>query len=79
MKRKTILDDDNNLVSVNCNDRCKPYIKDGHRYSMFFSCEKCKNASWYDDDYCNNGKIIFVDKEDVITTRVYCANYEVDE
>ena len=76
MIKRRILDDDNNLITVNCTDRCKPYTRDKHKYSMFFDCTQCKNASWYDDNYCNNGSIVFVDKDGIITTRVYCANYQ---
>lgn len=54
----------------------KRYIKDGCRYSLYCDCTNCKNESWYDDDYCNNQCLHFVDSGR--TTRVYCENYEVN-
>ena len=48
-------------------------------YRDYFTCRRCKNASWYDDDYCNNQHIHFIDKENVKTTAVYCENYVIKE
>ena len=54
----------------------KRYMKDGCNYSLYCDCGKCKNESWYDDNYCNNERLHFIDN-DTKTTRVYCENYEV--
>ncbi len=35
----------------------KRYMRDGCNYSMYCDCNKCKNESWYDDDYCNNERL----------------------
>jgi len=44
------------FVEVNAETRGKPYTKDGIKYIAYHDCARCKNASWYDDDYCNNQK-----------------------
>lgn len=54
----------------------KIYMKEGVRYSLYCDCNNCKNESWYDDDYCNNQQLHFINN-DTKTTRVYCENYEV--
>ena len=53
----------------------KRYMRDGCNYSMYCDCNKCKNESWYDDDYCNNERLHFIDN-DTKTIRVYCENYK---
>ncbi len=53
----------------------KRYMKDGCNYSLYCACHNCKNESWYDDDYCNNERLHFVDCGK--TTRIYCEKYEV--
>lgn len=53
----------------------KRYVRDGCKYSMYCDCNKCKNESWYDDDYCNNERLHFIDNE-TKTIRVYCENYK---
>lgn len=73
-----IIDEDTNEpINVNVTEKGKSYILGGCRYTKYHDCTKCKNASWYDDSYCNNQKIHFVEKEGVKTTRVYCESYEV--
>lgn len=52
----------------------KRYMKDGCNYSLFCDCNKCINESWYDDDYCNNEQLHFIDNG-TKTIRVYCENY----
>lgn len=52
------------------------YMKDGCNYSLYCDCNNCKNESWYDDDYCNNEMLYFI--ENGKTTRVYCERYEVN-
>lgn len=49
------------------------YMKDGCNYSLYCDCNNCKNESWYDDNYCNNEYLHFIDSGK--TTRVYCENY----
>lgn len=51
------------------------YTKEGYRYSLYCDCNNCKNENWYDDNYCNNEYLHFIDKGK--TTRVYCERYEV--
>lgn len=46
------------------------YMKDGCNYSLYCDCNNCKNESWYDDNYCNNEYLHFIDSGK--TTRVYC-------
>ena len=53
----------------------KRYMKDGCNYSLYCDCKRCKNASWYDDDYCNNERLHFIDNA-TKTIRVYCENYK---
>ena len=53
----------------------KRYMKDGCNYSLYCDCNKCKNESWYDDNYCNNEYLFFIDNGK--TTRVYCEHFEV--
>lgn len=53
----------------------RSYMKDGCNYSLYCDCHNCKNESWYDDNYCNNERLHFVDSGK--TTRVYCEKYEV--
>ena len=55
----------------------KKYMRDGCKYSMYCNCSKCKNESWYDDNYCNNEYLFFIDNGK--TTRVYCEHFEVEE
>ena len=76
LKCITLENDDGEEVIIFSNEKGDRYIKNGHNYCKYISCEKCRNASWYDDDYCNNQKIIFVDKNNCKTTSVYCENYE---
>jgi len=78
IKSKTIISDDTGEpVTINVLKKAVHYMKYGHPYSAYFKCSKCKNASWYDDDYCNNQKLNFADKEDIKTTQVYCENFDV--
>lgn len=83
MKTKTLTkeivsDDTGDLVTVNVTKIGRRYMKNGGLYCAYYDCKKCKNASWYDDDYCNNQKITFIDREGVKTTQVYCENYEIE-
>ena len=75
--KKRIIGDDNLPITVNSEKTGSRYMKNGCWYSKYHDCTKCKNASWYDDDYCNNQIIHFVDKENCKTTQVYCERYEV--
>ena len=79
IKRRIISNDTGLPITVNANKTGRRYTKNGHRYCGYHSCEKCKNASWYDDDYCNNQQIDFIDKENSKTTAVYCEKYELRE
>ena len=73
-----IISNDNDMpITVLAEAKGKRYTKDRHSYCAYMDCTKCKNASWYDADYCNNQHIHFIDKENVVTTKVYCKNYEV--
>lgn len=76
-KRKIITDD--GVITVNALTKGMPYQKNKHLYVRYCDCTKCHKASWYDDDYCNNQKIHFIDREGVLTTRVYCENFTVNE
>ena len=51
------------------------YMKEGCNYSLYCDCNNCKNESWYDDNYCNNEYLHYIDSGK--TTRVYCEKYEV--
>lgn len=53
----------------------KRYMKDGCKYSLYCDCNNCKNESWYDDDYCNNQYLHYIDSGKTI--RVYCEKYKV--
>ena len=64
-------------ITVLAEVKGKRYTKEKASYCAYMDCTKCKNASWYDDNYCNNQHIHFIDKEGVKTTSVYCENYEV--
>ena len=79
IKKRIISNDTNFPITVNANKKGIRYKKDGHFYCKYMSCSQCVNASWYDDDYCNNQKIHFVDKDNIKTTSVYCENYESEE
>lgn len=69
---KTINTDDG-LITVNT-DKCgNPYMKYGCKYAAYFTCSICKNESWYDDGYCNNQKIHFVDIPNSKVTHVFAA------
>lgn len=72
MAKKIIIDGINLLATTKSARR---YMKYGCNYSLYFNCHNCKNESWYDDNYCNNEMLHFVDSGK--TTRVYCENYEV--
>lgn len=74
-------DDGSRLIAiVNADTVGKPYMKDGIKYTGYYTCSRCKNASWYDDDYCNNQKMHFVENENSgRRIHVYCENYEVKE
>lgn len=75
--KKRIISNDTDLpITVNANKKGDRYTKNGHRYCKYISCSQCKNASWYDDDYCNNQHLHFIDKNGIKTTSVYCENYE---
>ena len=75
--KKRIISNDTDLpITVNANKKGNRYKKNGHLYCKYMSCSQCKNASWYDDDYCNNQHIHFIDKDGIKTTSVYCENYE---
>lgn len=77
--KKRIISNDTGLpITVNSNKTGRRYTKNGHSYCAYHSCAKCKNASWYDDDYCNNQHIHFIDKDGGKTTSVYCESYEID-
>lgn len=76
-KRKITID--NGAIEVNALTKGKFYRKDRHPYIQYFDCTKCSKASWYDDNYCNNRKIHFIDREGVYTTRVYCENFTVNK
>lgn len=73
-----ISNDTNEPITINADKIGKRYMKNGCMYNKYHSCAKCKNASWYDDDYCNNQHIHFIDKKNAKTTQVYCENYEVE-
>lgn len=73
MQNKEIIIEDVKLLATTKSVR--RYMKDGCNYSLYCNCNNCKNESWYDDDYCNNQYLHFVDSEK--TTRVYCEKYEV--
>ena len=74
---KRIISNDTNLpITINSDKKGERYMKYGRQYCKYHSCQKCKNASWYDDDYCNNQHIHFIDKVGIKTTSVYCENYE---
>ena len=60
-------------ITVNCDKTGKTI--DGLRY--YFTCQNCKNQSWYDERYCNNGYFYYTSKTGVKTEKVYCKNYEV--
>lgn len=79
IKKRIISEDDNLPITVNADKKGRRYIKHGHPYCRYHSCEKCKNASWYDSDYCNNQHIHFVEKAGIKTTSVYCENYKVEQ
>ena len=70
--KETIIEDIKLLATTKSVRR---YMKDGCNYSLYCDCHNCKNESWYDDDYCNNERLHFVDSGK--TTRVYCEKYEV--
>ena len=64
-------------ITVNANAKGRRFMQDGGLYNGYYSCDKCKNASWYDDDYCNNERFHFIEKDGVKTVSVYCERYEV--
>lgn len=51
------------------------YMKEGCNYSLYCDCNNCQNESWYDDNYCNNEYLHYIDSGK--TTRVYYEKYEV--
>lgn len=53
----------------------RKYMKDGCNYSLYCDCHNCKNRSYYDDNYCNNQYLHFINSGKML--RVYCENYEV--
>lgn len=55
----------------------RKYTKDGCNYSLYCDCKNCKNRSWYDDDYCNNEILHFINSGKTI--RVYCERYEITD
>lgn len=73
-----ILGNDGIPITVLAERKGTRYVLDRHPYCRYMDCTKCKNASWYDDDFCNNQIIHFVDKPGVWTTKVYCEKYEVE-
>lgn len=77
IKRKITTDD--GVITVNALTAGRRYQKDKHPYIKYFDCTTCPKASWYDDNYCNNQKIHFIDREGVYTTRVYCENFTVNK
>ena len=62
---------------LSTNKPVKRYMKEGCNYSMYCDCKKCKNVSWYDDDYCNNQQLYFIDTKNSKTIRIYCENYQI--
>lgn len=76
-KRKISTDD--GVITVNALTKGISYQENRQPYRGYFDCTKCSKASWYDDNYCNNQKIHFIDKEGVYTTRVYCENFTVNK
>lgn len=70
--KETIIEDVKLLATTKS---VRKYMKNGCNYSLYCDCNNCKNESWYDDNYCNNEILHFVDSGK--TTRVYCERYEV--
>jgi len=79
MKKSIISDYSNKPVEVNAEKIGRDYMRGGIKYRGYYDCLKCKNASWYDDDYCNMQKIHFIYPENNGRTKVYCENYERDK
>lgn len=55
-------------------DKCGKYHFGTYR--DYFTCSKCKNASWYDDSYCNNQSFLYEDSPHSNYEKRYCCNYE---
>ncbi len=72
MQSKEIIVEDIKLLATI--KSVKRYMKDGCNYSLYCDCYNCKNANWYDDDYCNNQCLHFIDTGKAL--RVYCEKYE---
>lgn len=76
VKKRIISDDTGFPVTVNANKTGTRYMKEGCRYNSYITCSRCINASWYDEDYCNNQMLTFLEKNNSRTVQVYCENYE---
>lgn len=57
-------------------DKCGKYYGN---YRDYFTCSKCKNASWYDETYCNNQSFLYEDSLHSGYEKRYCCNYEKEE
>lgn len=55
-------------------DKCGTYHF--NTYRDYFTCSKCKNASWYDETYCNNQYFLYEDSPHSHYEKRYCSNYE---
>lgn len=44
--------------------------------NYYFTCSQCKNASWYDETYCNNQDLIGI-CENGKREKMYCSRYEL--
>ena len=75
IKKRILPNGENFPVTVNADK--KGFTQYGTRY--YFTCQNCKNASWYDEHYCNNSYFYEVSKMGVKTLpKAYCKNYEVN-
>ena len=72
IKKRILPNNENFPVTVNADK--KGFTQYGARY--YFTCQNCKNASWYDEHYCNNSYFYNVSKADSKIEKVYCKNYE---
>lgn len=78
MQRRIISNDSDLPITVNCERKGRRYTKEKAHYCAYMDCTKCKNRSWYDETYCNNQHIHFIEKDNTKTIHVYCENYEVN-
>lgn len=73
---KTIANEIGEKFTCLCETKARLCSTDYAPRNLYFDCTKCKNDSWYDENYCNNQKFEVVSlpkKRD----KYYCLNYSL--